>query len=53
MSVQPAQGVESEFSAHLHRYAGQKDSSLVATSEGGVPEVRFMCFSLFGEYQDR
>ncbi len=42
ISVQPAQAVESEFSTHLHRYAGRKDSGLVATSEGGVPEVRFL-----------
>lgn len=41
ISVQPAQAVESEFSTHLHRYSGRKDSGLVATSEGGVPEVRF------------
>ncbi|KAI9745595.1 MAG: hypothetical protein M1818_001129 [Claussenomyces sp. TS43310] len=40
ISVQPAQATESEFSAHLHRYAGRKDSSLVATGDGGVPEIR-------------
>jgi sulfite reductase (NADPH) hemoprotein beta-component len=40
VSVQPAYAIESEFSAHLHRYAGRKDSGLVATSEGGVPEVK-------------
>jgi hypothetical protein len=40
ISVQPAQAVESQFSTHLHRYSGRKDSGLVATSEGGVPEVR-------------
>jgi sulfite reductase (NADPH) hemoprotein beta-component len=39
VSVQPAQAIESEFSLHLHRYAGRKDKSLVATSESGVPEV--------------
>lgn len=39
ISVQPAQAVESEFSSHLHRYAKRKDSGLVATSDGGVPEV--------------
>jgi hypothetical protein len=41
ISVQSAQAVESKFSTHLHRYSGRKDSGLVATSEGGVPEVRF------------
>jgi hypothetical protein len=39
VSVQPAQATESEFSLHLHRYAGRKDKSLVAASESGVPEV--------------
>ena len=40
VSVQPAQGIESEFSVHLHRYAGRKDRSLVAATDNGVPEVR-------------
>jgi len=39
VSVQPAQSIESEFSSHLHRYAGRKDPNLVATTEGSVPEV--------------
>jgi hypothetical protein len=39
VSVQPAQSIESEFSSHLHRYAGRGDKSLVAASESGVPEV--------------
>jgi sulfite reductase (NADPH) hemoprotein beta-component len=39
VSVQPAHSIESEFSSHLHRYAGRKDRSLVAATEDGVPEV--------------
>lgn len=39
ISVQPALSVESEFSSHLHRYAGRKDQSLVAATESRVPEV--------------
>lgn len=38
VSVQPAQGTDSQFSAHLSRYATRGDSSLVAPV--GVPEVR-------------
>lgn len=41
ISVQPAHSIESEFSSHLHRYAGRKDLSLVAANESGVPEVSF------------
>jgi len=40
VSVQPAQSIESEFSSHLHRYAGRKDPNLVATTEGSVPEIQ-------------
>lgn len=40
VSVQPAQSIESEFSSHLHRYAGRNDQGLVAQS--GVPEVKFL-----------
>jgi len=40
ISVQPAQGVESEFSSHLKRYATRGDQSLVASGENGVPEVK-------------
>jgi len=40
VSVQAAQSIESEFSSHLRRYAGRKDKSLVATANGGVPEVK-------------
>lgn len=39
VSVQPAIGTESDFSAHLKRYAGRKDSSLVAQSADAVPDV--------------
>ncbi|TGO15768.1 hypothetical protein BTUL_0036g00600 [Botrytis tulipae] len=40
VSVQPAHSIESEFSSHLHRYAGRKDLSLVAANESGVPELQ-------------
>ncbi|TGO65748.1 hypothetical protein BCON_0001g00640 [Botryotinia convoluta] len=40
ISVQPAHSIESEFSSHLHRYAGRKDLSLVAANESGVPELQ-------------
>ncbi|CZT45497.1 probable sulfite reductase hemoprotein beta-component [Rhynchosporium secalis] len=39
VSVQPAQSIHSEFSSHLHRYAGRKDPNLVATTEGSIPEI--------------
>ncbi|UZP35299.1 hypothetical protein NXS19_003115 [Fusarium pseudograminearum] len=39
VSVQPAIGTDSEFSSHLNRYAGRKDSSLVAQSADTVPEI--------------
>ncbi|KAJ4174681.1 Sulfite reductase [NADPH] subunit beta [Fusarium falciforme] len=39
VSVQPAIGTESDFSAHLKRYAGRKDSSLVAQSADAVPDI--------------
>jgi hypothetical protein len=39
VSVQPAQAIDSEFSSHLHRYAGRRDRGLVAATEDGVPEV--------------
>ncbi|KAM0561313.1 hypothetical protein ACHAPJ_003192 [Fusarium lateritium] len=39
VSVQPAIGTDSEFSSHLNRYAGRKDSGLVAQSADTVPEI--------------
>ncbi|KAF4464031.1 sulfite reductase (ferredoxin) [Fusarium albosuccineum] len=39
VSVQPAIGTESDFSSHLKRYAGRKDSSLVAQSADAVPDI--------------
>ncbi|KAM0352480.1 hypothetical protein ACHAPU_002148 [Fusarium lateritium] len=39
VSVQPAIGTDSEFSSHLNRYAGRKDSSLVAQSADTVPQI--------------
>ncbi|PMD35889.1 sulphite reductase hemo protein, beta subunit [Hyaloscypha variabilis F] len=42
VSVQPAHSIESEFSSHLHRYAGRKDRSLVAATEDGVPEIQIV-----------
>ena len=45
VSVQPAQAIDSEFSSHLHRYAGHKDRGLVAATEDGVPEVRYRTFA--------
>lgn len=38
ISVQAAQSIESKFSSYLHRYAGRKDSSIVAIK--GVPEIQ-------------
>ncbi|KUJ16240.1 sulphite reductase hemo protein, beta subunit [Mollisia scopiformis] len=40
VSVQPSLGIESEFSSHLHRYAGRGDKSLVAATENNVPEIQ-------------
>lgn len=37
LSVQPALGVDSEFSAHLHRFAANKAPGLVGKD---IPEVR-------------
>jgi hypothetical protein len=42
VSVQPAIGTDSEFSSHLNRYAGRKDSSLVAQSADTVPQVSLL-----------
>ncbi|KAM5354184.1 hypothetical protein ACJ41O_000834 [Fusarium nematophilum] len=39
VSVQPAIGTESDFSSHLKRYAGRKDSSLVAQTADAVPNI--------------
>jgi sulfite reductase (NADPH) hemoprotein beta-component len=39
VSVQPSLEVDSDFSAHLNRYAERKDRSLVAAAVGEVPEV--------------
>ncbi|KAI5923660.1 sulfite reductase [Camillea tinctor] len=39
VSVQPSQAEDSAFSSHLKRYASRKDASLVAKSEGSVPEI--------------
>jgi sulfite reductase (NADPH) hemoprotein beta-component len=41
ISVQPAQGQDSEYSSHLKRYAVRRDQGLVSKSEGAIPEVRF------------
>jgi hypothetical protein len=46
ISVQPAIGTDSEFSSHLNRYAGRKDSSLVAQSADTVPEVSLLYSNL-------
>lgn len=46
VSVQPAIGTDSEFSSHLNRYAGRKDSSLVAQSADTVPQVSL----LYGQF---
>lgn len=40
ISVQPSQATDSKYSSHLSRYASKKLPSIVAKSEGGVPEVR-------------
>ncbi|KAI1443660.1 sulphite reductase hemo protein, beta subunit [Annulohypoxylon stygium] len=40
VSVQPAQAQDSAFSSHLKRYAARKDSSLVAKTDGSVPEIQ-------------
>ncbi|KAF7560372.1 hypothetical protein G7046_g3788 [Stylonectria norvegica] len=39
VSVQPSLGAESDFSAHLKRYAGRKDRGLVAQSADAIPQI--------------
>ncbi|KAK2593505.1 Sulfite reductase [NADPH] subunit beta [Conoideocrella luteorostrata] len=39
VSIQPSLVTDSEFSAHLKRYASRKDRGLVATSTDAVPDV--------------
>ncbi|KAK5658208.1 hypothetical protein OQA88_2183 [Cercophora sp. LCS_1] len=39
VSVQPSLASDSEFSAHLKRFAGRKDAGLVATTSDAVPEI--------------
>ncbi|RDW80698.1 sulphite reductase hemo protein beta subunit [Coleophoma crateriformis] len=40
VSVQAAQETESAFSTHLRRYASRKDKGIIASADGGVPEIQ-------------